>query len=48
MLASNLMFLAWSKLDGVPRILTFMDMGVILIVLSGLYRKYREKLKEYL
>ncbi len=44
----NLVFLAWSKLDGVPRILTFMGMGVILIVLSGLYHKYQEKLKEYL
>ncbi len=45
---ANLVFLAWSKLDGVPRILTFMGLGVILIVLSGLYHKYQEKLKEYL
>ncbi len=44
----NLVFLAWSKLDGVPRILTFMGLGVILIVLSGLYHKYQGKLKEYL
>ncbi len=45
---TNLVFLAWSKLNGVPRILTFMGLGVILIVLSGLYHKYQEKLKEYL
>jgi len=45
---ANLVFLAWSKLNGVPRILTFMGLGVILIVLSGLYHKYQEKLKEYL
>jgi hypothetical protein len=50
MLAStaNLVFLAWSKLDGVERILTFIGLGVILIVLSGLYHKYQEQLKEYL
>jgi len=45
---ANLVFLAWSKLDGVPRILTFIGLGIILIVLSGLYHKYQEQLKEYL
>jgi len=44
----NLLFLVWSKLEGVSPILTFMGVGVILVVLSGLYRKNQEKLKEYL
>jgi hypothetical protein len=45
---SNLVFIAYSKLDGPIRILTFMGMGVILIILGGLYHKYQEKLKELL
>ncbi len=45
---SNLVFIAYSKLDGSIRILTFMGMGVILIILGGLYHKYQEKLKELL
>ena len=45
---SNLVFIAYSRLDGANRILTFMGMGVILIILGGLYHKYQEKLKELL
>ena len=44
----NLTLLAWRNLEGAARILTFMGMGVILIVLGGLYHKYQEKMKEYL
>ena len=32
------------SLHGVPCILTFMGLGIILIVLSGLYHKYQETL----
>jgi len=45
---ANLTLLAWQTLEGAKRILTFMGMGVILIVLGGLYHKYQEKMKEYL
>ena len=45
---ANLTLLAWRNLEGATRILTFMGMGVILIVLGGLYHKYQEKMKEYL
>ena len=45
---ANLTLLAWQTLKGAERILTFMGMGVILIVLGGLYHKYQEKMKEYL
>tara|TARA_B110000014_G_scaffold257653_1_gene242552 strand:- start:84 stop:1043 length:960 start_codon:yes stop_codon:yes gene_type:complete len=45
---SNLVFIAYSRLGGANRILTFMGMGVILIILGGLYHKYQEKLKELL
>lgn len=43
---ANLMLLAYSKLDGAPRILTFIGMGIILIILGGLYHKFQEKIKE--
>ncbi len=43
---ANLMLLAYSRLDGAPRILTFIGMGIILIILGGLYHKFQEKIKE--
>jgi uncharacterized membrane protein len=45
---ANLTLIAWRNLDGEPLILTFMGMGVILIVLGGLYHKYQGKITEYL
>jgi hypothetical protein len=45
---ANLTLLAWQTLHGGARILTFIGMGVILIVLGALYAKYQDKLKEYL
>ena len=44
----NLTLLAWRNLEGATRILTFMGMGVILIVLGGLYHKFQKKITEYL
>ena len=43
---ANLMLLAYSRLDGASRILTFIGMGIILIILGGLYHKFQEKIKE--
>ena len=45
---ANLTLLAWKIDNSTTRILTYMGMGVILILLGALYTKYREKLKEYL
>ena len=44
----NLTLLAWRNLEGATRILTFMGMGVILIVLGGQYHKFQKKITEYL
>ena len=44
----NLTLLAWKIDNNTTRILTYMGMGVILIVLGALYTKYQDKLKEYL
>ena len=45
---ANLTLLAWKIDNSTTRILTYMGMGVILILLGALYTKYQEKLKEYL
>jgi hypothetical protein len=44
----NLTLLAFRNHQVGTRILTFMGMGLILIVLGFLYNKYQDKLKEYL
>ena len=43
-----LVLIAFNHLEGAPRILTLIGMGVILIVLGLLYTKNQEKLKEIL
>ena len=44
----NVIVLTWTHLGGASRIITFIGMGLILIILGLLYHRFQDKMKDYL